>query len=628
MIKILDHTKPLAELVNDQSNGLGYIEQISGSIDEGLNGIYEGEVQVLVTDKHFADLLVGGYLLIELDGVRGKQIFEIYHIGKDINGVVTLKVQHITYKLSKAAVKPFTATGAVAAKNGMLENLVGSYPFTMTTDIVNETSKFTLDRPRSFRECLGGYEGSLLDVFRGEYEWDNLTVKMLAKRGSDNGVRIAYGKNLTDFQQEENNQNTYTAVLGYAVVNETTYTGEVYYKIQSTLPKVKIVDFSSDYEGENVPTIADLTAKARSYAESNDIEVPNVNLTIAFIPLWQTEEYKNIAPLERVNLGDTVHVYFDKLDVEASARVISTTWNINLKKYDKVELGNAKANMNTVINQIQETASQEISGSQGFLEAQLNEMSTLIINGLGLHRTLVPVGEDGGYKIYLHNKKTLDESDTQYVFTAEGFLISTDYGQTWNAGFDSQGNAVLNSLATITLKALEISGGTITGSVINFGNLNGQYITARTNANNSGIEFVGNGRIHFQSTNFFDVLNGSTSDKYNEFNMQRSQWNLRNIDERTGYQANNMYASNGSEDYNFANVLYDVDRGDSDFNSRAVDISSGSTKTRNRLGLYVLDGNTNTNKAYIIFEYNKTSGQSTINMYAADGIYANGNKIG
>ncbi|MBP3398843.1 MAG: phage tail protein, partial [Erysipelotrichaceae bacterium] len=423
MIKILDHTKPLADLVNDQSNGLGYIEQISGSIEEGLNGIYEGEVQVLVTDKHFANLFVGGYLLIELDEVRGKQIFEIYHIGKDINGVVTLKVQHITYKLSKAAVKPFTATGAVAAKNGMLENLVGSYPFTMTTDIVNETSKFTLDRPRSFRECLGGYEGSLLDVFRGEYEWDNLTVKMLAKRGSDNGVRIAYGKNLTDFQQEENNQNTYTAVLGYAVVNETTYTGDVYYKIQSALPKVKIVDFSSDYEGEDVPTTTDLTAKARSYAESNDIEVPSVNLTIAFIPLWQTEEYKNIAPLERVNLGDTVHVYFDKLNVEASARVIKTTWNINLKKYDKVELGNAKANMNTVINQIQETASQEISGSQGFLEAQLNEMATLIINGLGLHRTLVPVGEDGGFRIYLHNKKTLDESDTQYVFTAEGFLI-------------------------------------------------------------------------------------------------------------------------------------------------------------------------------------------------------------
>lgn len=589
MIKILDHTKPLAELVNDQSNGLGYIEQISGSIEEGLNGIYEGEVQVLVTDKHFADLFVGGYLLIELDEVRGKQIFEIYHIGKDINGVVTLKVQHITYKLSKAAVKPFTATGAVAAKNGMLENLVGSYPFTMTTDIVNETSKFTLDRPRSFRECLGGYEGSLLDVFRGEYEWDNLTVKMLAKRGSDNGVRIAYGKNLTDFQQEENNQNTYTAVLGYAVVNETTYTGEVYYKIQSALPKVKIVDFSSDYEGEDVPTTADLTAKARSYAESNDIEVPSVNLTIAFIPLWQTEEYKNIAPLERVNLGDTVHVYFDKLDVEASARVISTTWNINLKKYDKVELGNAKANMNTVINQIQETASQEISGSQGFLEAQLNEMATLIINGLGLHRTLVPVGEDGGYRIYLHNKKTLDESDTQYVFTAEGFLISTDYGQTWNAGFDSQGNAILNSLATITLRALEINGGTITGTIINgttinFGNLNSKYITATTNSSNSGVQFKGNGNIDIASEGELFLRNYDSSNVMkNQLWMAQSN-NFRNV----------QLSNRRIQDNNLANGIYlHADATNHNLDISNYDIDNSSQALANIISMNSLPNNNN-----------------------------------
>lgn len=587
MIKILDHTKPLAELVNDQSNGLGYIEQISASIDEGLNGIYEGEVQVLVTDKHFADLIVGGYLLIELDEVRGKQIFEIYHIGKNINGVVTLKVQHITYKLSKAAVRPFTATGAVAAKNGMLENLVGSYPFTMTTDIVNETSKFTLDRPRSFRECLGGYEGSLLDVFRGEYEWDNLTVKMLAKRGFDNGVRIAYGKNLTDFQQEENNQNTYTAVLGYAVVNETTYTGEVYYKILSALPKIKIIDFSSDYEGEDVPTTADLTAKARSYAESNDIEVPSVNLTIAFIPLWQTEEYKNIAPLERVNLGDTVHVYFDKLDVEASARVISTTWNVNLKKYDKVELGNAKANMNTVINQIQEAASQEISGSQGFLETQLNEMATLIINGLGLHRTLVQSGEDGGYRIYLHNKKTLAESDTQYIFTAEGFLVSTDYGQTWNAGFDSQGNAILNSLATITLRALEIQGSVIRGSTIIFGDVTDKYITAQPYSD--GITFNGTGIIRMQPQEAF-FINNLTSNLENNYNQITLNKNASNSSNLAG-----IYNYDDTQNYLLANELsFNAHyNNESDIYNRMLMINyatvSGTRYEANALKLYAND---------------------------------------
>lgn len=516
MIKILDHTKALNLLVNDTTNGLGQFEANSCKITEELNGIYEAEIEMLATDKHFNELSVGGLLQLEVNEAKDKQIFRIYYISKPINQVVQIKAQHITYDLNKIPVRPFTAKGAVNAKNGMINNIIGTYPFTMTTDITNNTSVFTLDIPRSFRECLGGYEGSLLDVFRGEYEWDNLTVKMLAHRGSDNNVRISYGKNLTDFTQEENIENVYTSVLGYAVVNETTYTGNVYHKVQSAYPKVKIVDFSSDYEN-TTPTTADLTQKAQSYAKNNDIEIPNVNLNISFVPLYQTEEYKNIAPLERVNLGDTVHVYFDKLGVEASARVIKTVWNANLGRYDSIELGNAKANLNTVLNEVQQQSKQEVDTSKGYLEAELNQMATLIINGLGLHRTYVQ-DSGGGYRIYLHNKETLAESDTQYIFTSAGFLVSTDYGQTWNAGFDSQGNAILNSLATITLRALEISGGTITGTVINgttingstinFGNLSGTYMSAYQEG--GGVTFNGNGRYKVNTTGQIDIINNTT----------------------------------------------------------------------------------------------------------------------
>lgn len=537
MIKILDSSKSLASLVNDKTNGLGQVETISATVTEELNGIYEAEFTLLDTDKHFNDLAVGGIIQIPVNEAGNTQMFRIYYIGKPINEVVEIKAQHITYDLSKTPVKPFSATGAVNAKNGMNNNVMSTTAFTMTTDITNTTSKFTLDIPRSFRECLGGYEGSLLDVFRGEYEWDNLTVKMLAKRGSDNGVRIAYGKNLTDFKQEENIENVYTSVLGYAVVNDTTYTGNIYHKVSATYPKVKIVDFSSDYEGENVPTTAQLTQKAKTYAENNDIEVPNINLTISFVPLYQTEEYKDIAPLERVSLGDTVHIFFDKLNVEASARVIKTTWNVNLGRYDEIELGNAKANLNTILNEVVTETKQSITDTTGFLEGQLNEMASLIINGLGLHKTLVDTG-DGAYRIYLHNKKTLAESDTQYIFTSEGFLISTDYGKTWNAGFDSSGNAILNSLATITLKALEINGSTIRGTniygtTIVFGDENGTNIIAKTNTGNTGVEFSGNGTISLKSQGALELENYNSS----------------------GVAQNGFYLAGANSNYKYAQIL-------------------------------------------------------------------------
>lgn len=530
MITLLDNTKSLTVLVNDNTNGLGQLTTTDAFKDEELNGINEIEFNFLQSDKHFKDLSIGGLVKATVDEAQDEQIYRIYYISKPMNEVVNVKAQHISYDLGKVPVRPFTATGAVNAKNGMLNNMIGTYPFTMSTDINNNASVFTLDIPRSFRECLGGYEGSLLDTFQCEYEWDNLEVKMLAHRGSDEGVRISYGKNLTDFKQEENIENVYTAVLGYAVVDDVTYIGDVYNKIVTTYPKVMIVDFSNDYESGDVPTTTELTTKAQDYATRNSIEVPQVNLTISFVPLYQTEEYKNIAPLERVSLGDTVHVYFEKLGVEATARVIKTRWNINLNRYDSIELGSVKANLTTVINNAVESAAKEIVSNidvdTGFIENQLNEMGSLIINGLGLFKTTVELA-GGGYRIYLHNKPNLADSDTQYYISANGLVVSTDYGQTWNAGFDPQGNAVVNSLSTITLKALEIY-----GSYLCFGDYpNGKYIEASTYSDSSdvqqGVSFDGTGTIRMRPQEQFIVDNQAAdgSANYNILSLTKTTTN-------------------------------------------------------------------------------------------------------
>ena len=518
-MKILDSTKSLSVLVSDSTNGLGTIQPLECTVTEELNGIYECEFTVLTTDKHYEDLKNSGLIKVEV-GDGSEQIFRVYFISEPINFVVTVKAQHISYDLSKIVVKPFTATGAVNVKNQLVSHILGSYPFTTWTDITNTTSTFTLDIPRSFRECLGGYEGSVLDVFRCEYEWDNLTVKMYARRGADNGVRIAYGKNLTDFVQEQNNENVYDGVYGYAVVDEVTYEASSYYnKTGATTPRILNVDFSSDYESGDVPTAAELLQKATTYATNNSIEVPSVNIKIDFIPLWQTEEYKNILQLERVSLGDTVHVYFDKLNVEASSRVIKTVWNVLTEKYDSIELGDAKANMNTVINSAVNTAVDDKIGNLdidvGYIEDDLNDLGKLIINGLGLYFTREELAT-GGYRFYLHNQPTLADSDIQYYMSANGLMVSTDGGSTWSAGYDAQtGEMILQALSTITLRALEIY-----GSFLRFGDVNSNYIDVApysdSSSNPLGVSFDGTGAIRMQPQGEFNLRNIDSSD--NTFN--------------------------------------------------------------------------------------------------------------
>ena len=517
-MKILDSSKSLSVLVSDSTNGLGTIQPLECTVTEELNGIYECEFTVLTTDKHYEDLKNSGLIKVEV-GDGSEQIFRVYFISEPINFVVQVKAQHITYDLSKIVVKPFTATGAVNIKNQLVSHILGSYPFTTWTDISNTTSTFTLDIPRSFRECLGGYEGSVLDVLRCEYEWDNLTVKLHARRGADNGVRIAYGKNLTDFVQEQNNENVYDGVYGYAVVDEVTYEATNYYnKTGATTPKILNVDFSSDYETGQVPTAADLLAKATTYAQNNPIEVPSVNIKIDFVPLWQTEEYKDILQLERVSLGDTVHVFFDKLNVEASSRVIKTTWNVLTNKYDSIELGDARANMNTVINETVNTAIDEKVGNLdidvGFIEQDLNDLGKLIINGLGLYFTREAL-PSGGYRFYLHNKPTLAESDVQYYMSSTGLMMSNDGGQTWVAGYDATtGEMILQALSTITLRALEVY-----GSFLRFGSEDSNYIDVAPYSIDDvpqGVSFDGTGAIRMQPQGEFNLRNIDSSD--NTFN--------------------------------------------------------------------------------------------------------------
>ena len=95
-----------------------------------------------------------------------------------------------------------------------------------------------------------------------------------------------------------------------------------------------------------------MEARAEKYVQDNNIGIPKVSISVAFQPLEQTEEYKNIAILERVRLCDTVNVEYPELGVSATAKCIKTTYDVIKGKYSSVELGDAKSNITaTIANQ-------------------------------------------------------------------------------------------------------------------------------------------------------------------------------------------------------------------------------------------------------------------------------------
>lgn len=515
-VVLLDDTKSLSALASDTSNGLGILNVARCVVTEELNGMYECEFDIPSEDKHYSEIHAEGLFKVKPSETQTEQIFRIYHISKPMNGIVTVSGRHITYDLNKAAVKPCSATGASAAINAVKNNVLGTYPFTVYTNLTNTSSKFQITEPRSFRACLGGSEGSLLDVFGGEYEWNNLQVRLLSHRGNDNGVTIEYGKNLTDVKQEENIENTYNAVLGYATVNETTTTGTLQYAVQTSSPKTLIVDFTNEFGPEETPTVARLNTLAQQYIQSNKIGVPNVNITVSFAPLWQTEEYKRIATLERVSLGDTVHVKFTKLGVEATAKVIKTVYNTILERYDSIELGSVKSSLSQTLLNI-EQANKGISNqlrnkvSASFMDAAIENATNLITGGLGGYVVISKNAAGEPEEILIMN--TADKATATQVIriNKNGIGFGTSYNGPFETAWTIDGKFVADYIASGTINAIDIVGSLIKGATIVFGTDSTKTVTA--SGDSDGVSYTGDGSVNFETVGSFHAKNRYSSGK-------------------------------------------------------------------------------------------------------------------
>lgn len=372
-----------------KTNGIGRLaDAISCEVTEERNGDYELEMDYPVTGVHYKDIKYGRIIYaVPADGKK-EQPFEIYEISKPFDGIVTVRAEHISYRLKYIPVTAFTASTASEALSGLTSNSVTDNPFTFETDKTDEGT-FEVDEPTAIRELLGADEGKILDVFGGEWEFDGFTAHLWENRGHDSGITIRYGKNLTDLTQEENIEETVTGIMPYwkgasASDSDTQVTVTIpdkvlYISDTSIFPYARVVpvDLTSRFDGE--PSADQVKEEAQKYIEENEIGVPKVSIKMSFIPIWQTEEYKDIANIERVNLCDTIQVYFERLGVSTSAKVTKTVYDALAERYTSIELGEAKDTLNDAMKKyidpekIQgavEAANQELKRRQAELKKQ------------------------------------------------------------------------------------------------------------------------------------------------------------------------------------------------------------------------------------------------------------------
>ena len=344
--------------------GLGVmIDCTSALVPEDLNGKFELDIEYLANGP-LAKYLVNDAQIKVDTGDQTGQLFRIKTVGKKIDGIIPIHAEHVSYISNDLPIKPNTIVDkadAQLALNQMLNAIADNHPLTAYSDITTVSStEWKVPDFKNPRNILGGVEGSILDNWGGEYQFDNYQIRLLNQRGRYSNTIIAYGRNLTDFEQEESILETYTSIYPY--VNETNGDSTFLH----TLPeffvdseyvdkypnrRVSMVDFSEKFNDKNLYSEDKLRNLAQSYVKANKVGIPKVTLKVSTVDLsGGLDESYNVEEVESLHLADTVKVFFEPLNITAEAKVVGSVYNVLLNQYDSYTLGAKKANFGQWVN--------------------------------------------------------------------------------------------------------------------------------------------------------------------------------------------------------------------------------------------------------------------------------------
>jgi len=450
MIPILSSSYPYT------GNGLGGLSDcIEYTVTHEVNGEYEFSMKYPVTGEHYGELAINYFVTAIPDNLTPAQPFRIYRITKPLNGVVTVYARHISYDMSGIVVEPFSAGSLTEAVTVLPTKCTPASPVTIQTDRTVATG-ITLSEPRTLWKLLGGQAGSFLDVYGGEWDFNGLTATLKTRLGSDRGVEIRYGKNMTALEQDATIEATYAGVYPYWYDEESgtvVILPEKYVNVSGSLVtgRVLLLDLSGDFD--DAPTVAQLRTRAEQYIAANSVGSAKTSWKVSF----QSLEEENRA-LESVMLGDTLKVKYSALGVDATSRVVKVEFDGLKERYKTVTIGRVKQNLAAIIvGNNQETQEKIDASAKSAYERAVDAATESIRNGAGTFR-LIYNGDN------LQEIVSLDNAD---IALAESVWR-------WNNGGFGHSADGYNGTYTLAL----LPDGSINAGVITTGTLNANIIRA------------------------------------------------------------------------------------------------------------------------------------------------------
>ena len=466
------------------TNGIGLLTDAESCIvTEERNGIYE-LVLTYPAKGHLADHITEDMIIKAKANDEDKpQLFRIYKSGKAIGNNITWYAEHVRYELNGNPIENFKISGANAdmALRTILGMAVLPHDFTSTSDIQTANST-EIEGVVSVGNALGGTAGSILDVWGGEYHFDNYIIELKKQRGQDNGVTIEYGKNLIDAKQEKNIADIATVIFPYAKYHPE---GEDQEKYISLTEKILIhkdaknfatmrctnVDFSQERESGTIVTEDMLRTKATEYLNKISTE-PKISITLSFAALKKTKDYKNLQAFENVKLCDTVTVKILPLGISAKAKITKVKYDSIKERYESLEIGETRTNLTKSITAVEKEAKELIIRNQtrtekikAEIEKTIKNVTEAITGNSGGHVVLYP--SQNPQEIMILDKENINEAKNVWRWNLAGLGHSrTGVNGTFTTAITADGQIVANFITTGELTGAIIKAGTVAAEAL------------------------------------------------------------------------------------------------------------------------------------------------------------------
>ncbi len=339
--------------INFESNGLGRLRDcISCKVTEERNGVYECDFEYPVTGAGFEKIKEGRIIGVTHEESDDVQPFDIISSTRPIDGVVSFHAVHISYRQTKMVSWGTEINSLEAAfycfdtqfyPDNPLGQDAGGNPFTYLTDKDSTGFVSAFDgKPRSIRSLLGGVEGSILDAYGGEYEWDKWFVRLHSARGTVRDFTIRYGVNMLKYENETDYSDSFNTCIPYYVDSEsnTILIGD---EIKAGFPTTGVgdkciaLDLTEKFEAR--PTKAQLETVASNYMLANKTFNPAQTINVDFIRLQDEAGFDEFDDLLKCKLCDSIRVIFPMYDASAYYKIVKTVWDVLQDRYETMELG-------------------------------------------------------------------------------------------------------------------------------------------------------------------------------------------------------------------------------------------------------------------------------------------------